>query len=129
MIGKVLATLLTGNENLTALVPGAKIFPYIINENTPLPAIIYTVENLDVTYTKEGWAVDEYDFSVSCFSEDYANLQDIVLQVRDALELSVGVYNNIRIQRIYVSGQEEGYNLGESVFMNRLSFKVGVTEY
>jgi hypothetical protein len=129
MIGKVITSLLTANTSLLALVPAARIFPYVMNEHTPMPAIIYTIDSLNPTYTKDGWAVDEIPFSVVSFSKDYAILQDIVIQVRLALEWNEGSFDDVTIKRIYVTGMAEGFNLTESVFMNRLSFKVEMNSY
>ena len=129
MIGKVINTLLTANAGLTALVPAVRIFPYVMNEGTPLPAIIYTIDSLTPEYDKDGWNEDEVSFSVVSFSGDYANLQSIVQQVRAALEGKRGTSNGITYHKIYLSNQTEGYNTTEDVFLNKLTFRVIVNNY
>ena len=44
MIGKTIKSILAGNGTLTALVAATKIFPYVVNEGTTMPAIVYTIE-------------------------------------------------------------------------------------
>ena len=125
MIGLTIAKLLKANTTLMGLVSTDNIFPYVANNDTPLPLIIYTVDTVASEYTKDGWADDVIDFSVVSFSEDYASLQSISAEVRAALELS----NDTGTKRIILTGFQEGYNINENVFLNKLSFKVEVTSY
>lgn len=129
MIGKLIASLLKANTSLTTLVPEVNMYPYIINENTTLPALIYTVDNMDAEYDKDGWVQDACTFSVVSFSDNYASLQDISRQVRLALELKNGTTNNINIRNIYLTSQQEGYNINENVYLNKLTFDVEITSY
>lgn len=129
MIGKVIKSLLIANADLLALLPEASIFPYVLNEDTALPAIIYTINSLESDYTKDGWNWDDITFSVISLSGNYNMLQSIVLQVRTALELKYATVEGIVIEKIYLTGMEEGFNLTESVFMNRLTFTVKMNTY
>jgi len=129
MIGKVITSLLKANADLLALISADNIYPYIINEGTLLPAIIYMVDSLVPGYCKDGWVGDEYMFSILSFSDDYAILQQIVDEVRNALELEKGVTEGIGYERICLTGQSEGYNITENVFLNRLTFSTVVKSY
>jgi hypothetical protein len=129
MLGKVIKSLLDANTSLNALVPVNSRFPYVLNENTPLPAIVYTVDSLDPEYNKDGWCGDNCAFSVVTFSDNYATLQDISFEVRAALELMRGTVEGIGINRIYLKGQSEGFNITESVFLNKLTFEVKITNF
>ena len=129
MIGKTIQSLLVANADLIALVPEASIFPYVLNENTPLPAIVYTIDSLSPEYTKDGWVDDAIDFSVISVHTNYAALQDIVIQIRRALEIKRGTYDTTTIGRIELTGMSEGFNITENVFMNKLSFTVNKTSY
>jgi len=129
MIGKLIYNVLSTDATLTALVPSTSIFPYVLNENTDLPAIIYTIDTVEPDYTKDGWAQDSVTFSVTSLSKDYNNLQDIVDAVRSALEMEVAAFTTITIQHIHVTGVTEGYSLAEDVFANRMSFNVNVINY
>ena len=130
MIGKAIYNLLSTNATLIALVPATKIFPYVLNENTDLPAIIYTIDTLEPDYTKDGWVLDDITFSVTSLSNDYDTLQSIVAAVRDALEMISGtIVGTTIIQHIHVSAMIEGYSITEDVFANKLSFNVNVINY
>ena len=129
MIGKAIVSLLNANEDLLALVPAANIYPYVINEDTSLPAIVYTIDSLAPEYTKDGWVGDECVFSIISFSDNFSSLQDISMEVRTALELESGTNGGITTERIYLTGQSEGYNITENVFLNRLTFSTIITGY
>lgn len=129
MIGKTINSLLTGNGTLTALVASTKIYPYVMNEDTTLPAIVYTIDGITPVYSKGGWVNDEISFSVLSFSKDYNQLQSIVSAVRGALELKSTGYSTQNINRIYLVGQEEGYDNGPDEFFNKLNFTVTINTY
>jgi len=129
MIGKVIKSLLIANADLLALVPEASIFPYVLNENTALPAIIYTIDSADPEYTKDGWVHDIITFSVLSISKNFNTLQNLIIQVRLALELKEGDFGDITIEKIYVTGMNEKPNLFEDVYINTLNFKVLMKSY
>jgi hypothetical protein len=122
MTGLTIAKLLKAHPGLVALVSAANIFPYVAKEDTPLPLIIYTIDSVAPDYTKDGWAEDNIGFSVISFSEDYASLQSIASEVRDALELQ----NDTNTKAIRMTGQQEGFNIAENVFFNKQTFEIEV---
>jgi hypothetical protein len=125
MIGQIIVSLLKDSENLLALVASDNIFPYIANENTTLPLIVYNIDSVSPAYTKDGWAGDVVDFSIISVSNSYPELQEIIAAVRESLELK----NTDSTQRIILTGMLEGYNISENAFMNKMSFKIGIKEY
>jgi hypothetical protein len=127
MIGKAIHTLLETNAALVALVPVANFYPYVMNENTVLPALVYTIDSVSPNYDKDNWHGDDYQFSVISFSTNYSNLQAIALQVRVALERKKGTTDAIKYEYIYLDSQtEEGFIDG---FSNKLVFRVNVIGY
>jgi hypothetical protein len=127
MIGKAIHSLLEANAALVALVPVASFYPYVMNENTDLPALVYTIDGVNPKYDKDTWHGDEYAFSVTSFSNNYSNLQAIALQVRVALERKKGTTDSIKYEYIYLDSQtEEGYIDGYS---NKLTFSINVVGY
>lgn len=128
MIAKTIKSLLAGESTLTALI-GTKIFPYVMNEDTSLPAVVYSIETLTPEYNKGGWALDRIDFTVHSFSDNYVELQNIVGAVRTALELKRTGAGTEDINRIYLSSQDEGFDNEAGVFFNKLSFKVITNSY
>jgi hypothetical protein len=128
MIGTTIVNLLEANSVLMALVPSDRIFPYIANEKTPLPLIVYMINSNVPEYTKgisvaQTWVEDACTFSVISFSNDYLVLQNIVKQVRIALEWQ----NDSTCHPIRLTGQNEGYNINENCFLNKLDFKTDIT--
>ena len=128
MIGKTIKSLLTADVTLAALV-STKIYPYVMNEDTDLPAVIYTIDSLQPVYTKSGWGYDDIGFSVYCFAKDYAVLQSVVSAARGALELKNTGYSTQEINYIYMTGQEEGYDNGADAFYNKMNFSVILNTY
>ena len=128
MIGKTVKSLLAGSNTLKALVPVLKMFPYVINEGTELPAIVYTIDSLDAVYNKAGWCNDEISFSVYSASKSYDQLQSIVSAVRGALEYKYTGSGSQDINFIYLNSFEEDHD-GVDTFYNRLNFKVTVNKY
>lgn len=128
MIGKTIKTLLAASSTLTTLV-GTRIYPYIMNPDTTLPAIAYSIDSLEPEYNKKEWATDTITFSIHCFSKDYAQLQSVVSAVRTALELKLTGYGSQDINRIYLRGQDEGFNLDEDAFYNRQIYELKINTY
>jgi len=128
MIGKNIKYLLDQNNSLLLLVPTARIFPYVINEDTPLPSIVYTIDSVVPEYTKDGWAGDLVTFSVVTLSDNYSTLQDIVVEVRAAMDFLSYTVGEVEIGRVRVEGMEEKY-LGENIFMNKLTFSTTMKSY
>ena len=130
MIGKTIKSILTGDSTLIALVPAVRMFPYVMNEGTPFPNLVYSIDDLqDIQYTKAGWSWDQWRFSVQFYSKDYAELQEIALAARNALELKKIGYGSQDIGNIYLSGFGEGYDQGAEAFFNQLIFTVKTNSY
>jgi hypothetical protein len=128
MIGKVIKHLLDQNPELLELVPTTRIFPYVLNEDTPLPAIVYLIEGSVPQYEKDGWAGDLVNFSVVSLASNYSVLQDIAAEVRVALSFKEDTVDDIVIGRVRMIGFEEMY-LGDSIFMNKLIFNTIMKSY
>jgi hypothetical protein len=124
MVGETINTILKGNSALQSLV-STRIFPYVMNEDTPSPAVVYAIESLEPEYNKGSWAKDDISFSVISVSTSYTELQSVVSAVRTALELSSAE----GINRIYLNGMSEGYDHQAESFYNKLNFKVVVNKY
>jgi hypothetical protein len=123
-IGTIIVDFLTANDSLLVLVPEANIYPVVANEDTPLPFIVYHYSVVNVEYEKDGWADDECNFSVSAVSGDYANLQDIVGQIRASLELQ----RTADTRRIQLTGIDEPAWI-DNMYGQRLNFSVVIDNY
>jgi hypothetical protein len=129
MIGKTINSILTSNAPLLALVPATKMFPYVMNENTTVPALVYTIDSVLPSYNKGGWANDVITFSIHSFTKDYSVLQSIVSAIRTAFELNKAGSGTQSINFIYLDSFEEGYDQSAGVFYNKLSFIVTINTY
>lgn len=129
MIGKTIKSILTTNSALIALVPAVKIYPYVMNEDTQAPCIVFTIDSLEPEYTKSGWADDTITFSVYSYAVNYNSLQTIAKAVRTALELNKTGSGTESINHIYLQGMEEGYVLEADTFFNKLTFRVKTNNY
>ncbi len=128
MIGREILELLTDNEDLTDLVAEEKMFPYVIEKDTALPAIVYTIESLTPQYTKDGWIKDDCVFTVVAFHGDYEDLQEIAYQIRQSCELKYIVAENT-MRQIRMTGMDEGFDINENIFVTRLSFSAEIINY
>lgn len=129
MIAKTIKSLLYNDGTLTGLVPQDRIFPYVMNEDTLLPAVIYTIDSVSSYYTKGGWANDEVVFSIHSFAKDYSTLQSVVFAVRGALEFKRTGSGTQKINNIYLTAIGEGYDSSADGFYNKLTFKVITNKY
>jgi hypothetical protein len=129
MIGKTIHSILVNDSALIALVPAARIFPYVMNADTVAPCIVYVIDSVEPEYTKGGWVLDTITFSVHSFAKDYATLQSVASAVRTALEYNKTGYGTQNINHIYMIGMEEGYDPQSDIFGNKLQFSVKINTY
>jgi len=129
MIGKTIKSIITTDVSLIALVPAVRMFPYVMNEDTPLPALVYTIDSIAPDYNKGGWANDSVSFSIHSFARSYDSLQSIVSAVRSALEMTNTGSGTQDIGMITLISFEEGYDQGADVFYNKLTFNLIINTY
>jgi hypothetical protein len=129
MIGKSIKSILYSNGTLTTLVPTAKIFPYVMDEGTQMPFIVYTIDSVESSYDKGGWSSDLITFSVMSFAPTYPQLQPIVSAVRGAIEGRHAAVGTESIGRIDMASFDEGFILETNAFFNKLTFKLIINNY
>ena len=128
MIGKTVNSILVGANQIINLVPASRIFPYVMNENTIMPAIIYSIKPFNSEYSKGGWASDDIPFAIRMFSNNYTNLQSIVIAVRNTFEMNKSGSGTQEISACHLIGFEEGY-AGGDIFYCELTFKTKINKY
>lgn len=128
MIGKVITSILTNDSATTAMV-GTRIYPILMEENTLLPALSYTVLAIDAEYSKAGWADDFVDFDVRLYAKSYAEVNSLASVVRSALEVTAGTYSTTIIGRILVTGYNEEYHPDGDAYSIILNFRTQVKQY
>jgi hypothetical protein len=126
MIGKTVNSILKA-QTITNYV-GDRIFPYVMSENTVLPALIYFIESPNPEYSKDGWVCDVIPFGVRAFANNYEQLQDLIVAIRDVVEMNNTGSGSQKISRIHVTGFDEGY-AGGDIFYSELKFVTKVNKY
>jgi len=128
MIGKVIANILSNDSTVTDIVSN-RIFPILSFEETKIPLITYVVLEVFPQYDKTGWHWDDVDFEVKSVAKSYKDVNVLAQAVRNALELSIGTYASIAIERIYVIGISENYDQDGDSYILNMNFKVRVKSY
>jgi len=128
MIGKTITTILTGDSATTALVSN-RIYPILMEEDTSLPAIIYTVDSIESDYSKTEWANDFVSFQVKMFDKSYSGVNTLASAVRSALERTAGTYSTTIIGQILLNGYTEEYDLSGDTYIITLNFRTHVKQY
>jgi len=128
MIGKAISTILSSYTNLTDIVSN-RIYPILAKAGTNLPLIEYTVDTITPEYTKAGWIGDDVDFSVISTALSYKLANELATEVRNALEETSGLQNGITIQKIYMDGFTEDFDLDGDSYIINLRFRTRVTAY
>ena len=82
MIGKTIKSILAANTTLTALIPALRMYPYVMNEDTTLPALVYTIDSVDPTYTKKEWVNDVIEFSALGYKTSSFTIPDSLYSKR-----------------------------------------------
>jgi len=113
--GKEIYTLLSSSTGLTQTV-GTNIYPLILSENTPYPAIIY-----ERSYTNE-FNRDSYistsTFDITVLSENYSESINIAEEINETLNF----YSGGSIIIIRNTTGAETYN--EGVYIQKLIYEV-----
>jgi hypothetical protein len=129
MIGKTIKAILVADAPLMVLVPATKVFPYVVNENTTMPAIVYTIDSITPIYNKGGWANDVIYFSIYSSAKSYEELQPIISAIRTAVEFKNVGAGTQSINRIYLDSFDEDALPDWIGFYNKLTFKVTINTY
>jgi hypothetical protein len=105
MTGIAIYNILTTSAPVTALV-GSQVFPDMATQQAAYPFIVYEVASTISTETKDGPShLDEVSVNVMCYSNSYAQAQDLAKKVRIALDRTRGTFGGVVIQSIQFTNQ------------------------
>lgn len=89
---------LNNDTDLDAIVDG-RIFPYLRQQGSTLPAVMFEQTNASFTPTKTTTSVnDEFEFTINCFSESISeawSMHTIVRSLFEGLEGSFTIGSNV----------------------------------
>lgn len=103
MSEKAIYSLLKNYAPLTAIVPVARIFTGLIPQDAALPALSYshvsTVENTTID-AQSLYALVTSRIQVSVASKDYAQVKELIKQIRQACNYQRGTINGVLVTSI-----------------------------
>jgi hypothetical protein len=86
MIGDVIYNLLSSDGTVSGLV-GTKIYGYIAKRNIAYPYIIYEIDDVDPTNTKDGVSeLDECFYDIECYAKNVSDITALKLAIRNAID-------------------------------------------
>lgn len=125
-IGKYIRYILQNKEDVMKLLPVNRIFALYAPENTPYPFIVFSRNNLSVTYTKDVYGasvghINEVQITVDCHGNTYEESVEVANAVRYALENTGYRDEDIYIDRMKLFSSAELTD-GEGDFIQILVF-------
>jgi len=134
-IGKVIFDILSNYSSVVSApsMSAARIQPApLLDQIAPEAAVIYELSSVMPTNIKRRWRIETsplsvVDFSIEVIQKNYKECTYLSQAVTQALEQAgSGVYNNVKIDGITLSGGSEGYNRQQRYYTKNLSFSVRV---
>lgn len=123
MIGLVIAELLTNSTALTTLV-GSNIYPYAIDEDANLPAVVYMIKSIVPEYDKDCRNRDINTVEIVSFHTSYKKCLEISNEVRKATELQNGTIAGITVAQIRVSSISEGLDIDNNIYFSKIELTI-----
>ena len=117
-IGKAIYQILNSNGI-------SKVFPIIADEGTTFPFVVYRRIGLTPASTKDVYNFRELaTMEIVVASSDYESGIDLAITIKDLLEHTRGIYNDIKIGDIKVMGATEDYI--EDTFVQKLTLNIEI---
>jgi hypothetical protein len=128
---KISMALLLGNAALTAVVPTTSIYPHIVAQAVPLPALSVTfIDAIELpTIDAAAYALKQARMSIEIHASDYPSLKTIGALVRTAMRYQRGVIAGVPVASIVGAG--DGPDLRDDdppIYRQSLDFLVTFTE-
>lgn len=125
-IGKVIATYLTGNEELNAIINN-KVFPIVADQGTTYPFVVYKRSSLQTASSKDRYNYSEVAYvEMVVASKSYRQSVEIATKIRDVLDKKRGVLDDININEIRLENAYEDYMSDTDVFVQYLTFRIEI---
>lgn len=125
-IGKVIATYLTGNEELNAIINN-KVFPIVADQGTTYPFVVYKRSSLQTASSKDRYNYSEVAYvEMVVASKSYRQSVEIATKIRDVLDKKRGVLDDININEIRLDNAYEDYMSDTDVFVQYLTYRIEI---
>jgi hypothetical protein len=94
--------LLSADAGVTAMVPAARIYPSILDEGQPLPAVVFfLVSTVDMqTIDSAAYQLRRSRVQVNALAQDYAQAQQLARAIGDALSFQRGSIAGVTVASI-----------------------------
>ena len=123
-ISKSIYNILKSDATVLSLV-STKIYPLRTPQAIALPFLVYAIDSIDPTDTKDGAStLDIIDFDVRCYADTHAELSTLSEAVRDALDRYSGTDQSNIIQTIVYQNEADGYDNDSQTYYINLSFNL-----
>lgn len=110
MIEEAIFDILSNDSNVGSIF-GNRIRPNFTGQNDGQPYIIYEVDSLEPTPTKDAYnLVDYVEVNIRVFSKQHKDIRDGGQYVRDALEFFKGSKQGTNINRCKITNQQDRYD-------------------
>ena len=127
-LGDVLYNLLSNNVDVSAIV-GTNIFPFIAVEDIACPYIVYTLEGVDPTQTKDGQSpLDTVTVNIELYTETLEELEDLGNKTRTLLDRYGGIVETVCIQSMSFTAEDYGYADEDRVYIKIQSYSVRIVK-
>ena len=125
-IGKVIATYLTENKELNAIINN-KVFPIVADQGTTYPFVVYKRGGLQTASSKDRYNYSEIAYvEMVVASKSYRQSVEIATKIRDVLDQKRGVLDSININEIRLENAYEDYMSDTDVFVQYLTFRIEI---
>ena len=119
-LNNIIYQLLTANTGLTAII-GTKVFPLIIPEKTPMPAVVIE-RDFFTEYTNDGRGLNETNVEITILATSYNQSIEIATKIDAILDCYKGTIDNTRIVNCKLVSCNESFQ--EDSYMQKLIYVV-----
>ncbi|MCP4354339.1 MAG: DUF3168 domain-containing protein [Proteobacteria bacterium] len=116
MLGKLIRNILVNDTDVSAIV-GTNVYPQMAIEDVPYPYIIIEKEGHQASDTKDGKScLDVIDYQIIIFSETNAEISDLGIKVRNALDRYAGTLEGLEVQSTKFLAEDLQYSDTDRVY-------------
>lgn len=113
-------TLLTDSSPITDIV-GERIFPFVREEETPMPAIMMELREIAPIDTNSGAKASAYTIDVYAYSQTAQQASALMVLIRAALDRVEGPVLTYNVAHSHIASMDMSAAAGGRVFMSSVS--------
>ena len=110
MIGFVVTDILLNTASVTDVV-GNRIYPSVIPQDEPYPAITFLEVAVNPSGTKDGPSeLDQINVQINCFASTNKEASELAQKVRTALDYRLGNFQGVEVDKIVFKNQSDQFD-------------------